>query len=96
MRHRRAFIPGGSFFFTVVTERRQPLLASAKAVEVLRMAMRTVRVPVPEDMNIPGLGYHSLTGNRKGQSSVSVSGNWRITFRFENGDAYDANLQDYH
>ena len=41
-------------------------------------------------------GYHSLTGNRKGQYSVSVSGNWRITFRFENGDTYDANLQDYH
>ena len=43
MRYRRAFIPGGSFFFTVVTERRRPLLASANAVEVLRMAMRTVR-----------------------------------------------------
>ncbi len=41
MRYRRAFTPGGSFFFTVVTERRRPVLASA-AVEVLRTALRAV------------------------------------------------------
>ncbi|MDA8164700.1 MAG: transposase [Desulfobacteraceae bacterium] len=43
MRYRRAFIPGGSFFFTVVTEKRRPLFASAEAVDVLRQAFRTVR-----------------------------------------------------
>jgi putative transposase len=47
MRYRRAFIPGGSFFFTVVTERRRPLLASAEAVEVLRTAIRSVRTARP-------------------------------------------------
>ena len=42
MNYRRAFIPGGSFFFTLVTEQRQPLLASAEVVDVLRMAFRVV------------------------------------------------------
>ena len=51
MRYRRAFIPGGSFFFTVVTERRRPLLASAEAVEVLRMAIQAVRSTRPFEVD---------------------------------------------
>ncbi len=51
---------------------------------------------VPEELNIPGLGFHGLTGNRKGQYSVKVSGNWRITFKFEGGHALEVNLEDYH
>jgi putative transposase len=47
MQYRRAFIPGGSFFFTLVTEKRRPLLASAEAVEVLRQAFRTVKADRP-------------------------------------------------
>ena len=50
----------------------------------------------PEDMNLPGLGFHPLKGERRGTFAVSVSGNWRITFRFEDGDAIDVNLEDYH
>lgn len=50
----------------------------------------------PEDMNLPGYGFHGLKGDRKGVYAVSVSGNWRITFRFEAGDAVDVNLEDYH
>jgi len=48
------------------------------------------------DMNIPGYRLHRLKGDRKDIWSVNVSGNWRITFRFENEDAYDLNLEDYH
>ncbi|WP_337289031.1 transposase [Candidatus Methylomirabilis sp.] len=51
MRYRRAFIPGGSFFFTVVTEQRRPLLASADAVGVLRAAFRAVRASRPFDVD---------------------------------------------
>jgi putative transposase len=47
MRYRRAFIPGGAFFFTVVSERRRPLLASVEAVAVLRSAIRSVRATRP-------------------------------------------------
>lgn len=50
----------------------------------------------PEDMNLPGYKFHGLKGDRKGTFAVSVSGNWRITFRFEVGDALDVNLEDYH
>ena len=47
-------------------------------------------------MNLPGWKLHQLKGARKGTWAVSVSGNWRITFRFEGGDAYDVELEDYH
>lgn len=51
---------------------------------------------VAEDMNFPGSKFHQLTGNRKGEYSVAVSGNWRLTFVFADGDAYDVNYEDYH
>ena len=50
----------------------------------------------PQDMNLPGLHLNELTGERKGTWSVRVSGNWRVTFRFERPDAYDIDLEDYH
>jgi proteic killer suppression protein len=50
----------------------------------------------PEDMNVPGFGFHELKGSRRGTYAVAVSGNLRITFGFEAGDAVDVNLEDYH
>ncbi len=50
----------------------------------------------PSHMAIPGFQLHPLKGDRKGQWSVSVSGNWRIVFRFENNAAVDVDLVDYH
>ena len=49
-----------------------------------------------KDMDLPGLGLHELSGNRAGMWSVTVSGNWRVTFRFEDGDAEIVNYEDYH
>lgn len=49
-----------------------------------------------EDMDVSTFHFHSLTGNRKGFYSVTVRANWRITFRFDNGNAVDVNLEDYH
>ena len=49
-----------------------------------------------EDMRLPGFRLHQLTGNRSGIWSVWVSGNWRVTFRFEDGDAEIVNYEDYH
>ena len=48
------------------------------------------------DMNFPGSNLHKLSGDREGFWSVSVSGNWRVIFRFEDGDAYDVDYLDYH
>jgi proteic killer suppression protein len=49
-----------------------------------------------EDLNIPGFDLHELKGDRKGTWAITVTGNWRITFKFINGDAYDVNYEDYH
>jgi proteic killer suppression protein len=49
-----------------------------------------------EDMNLPGLALHPMKGTLKGFWSVSVSGNWRVIFRFENGNALDVDYVDYH
>ncbi len=50
----------------------------------------------PQDLAKPGYNLHPLKGNFKGFWSVKVSGNWRIIFRFKNGDAFDVDLIDYH
>jgi proteic killer suppression protein len=51
---------------------------------------------VPSDLDLPGYELHSLKGKLKGFWAVKVSGNWRIIFRFQDGDALDVNLIDYH
>jgi toxin HigB-1 len=50
----------------------------------------------PRDMDAPGYDFHSLKGDLKGFYSVHINGNWTIIFRFENGDANDVDLVDYH
>ena len=50
----------------------------------------------PQDMNLPGLYLHELTGQRKGTWTVRVSGNCRMTLLFDGPDAYDVDLEDYH
>lgn len=49
-----------------------------------------------DDMNVQGLGLHRLSGDLKGFWSVTVSRNWRIVFRFKEGDAFDVDFLDYH
>lgn len=48
------------------------------------------------DMNFPGSGLHLLEPKNRGIWSVKVSGNWRITFRFEGGDAFEVDYVNYH
>lgn len=50
----------------------------------------------PQFLSQPGYNLHPPRGNYKGFWSVKVSGNWRIIFRFKDGDAFDVNLIDYH
>ena len=48
------------------------------------------------DVALPGLGFHPLKGDRKGEYAITVTGNYRLTFRFEDGDVLDLNLEYYH
>jgi len=54
------------------------------------------RAKYVEDMNLPGYKLHPLKGDKKDLWSVTVNGNWRMTFKFENGDAFILDYQDYH
>jgi proteic killer suppression protein len=45
---------------------------------------------------LKSVGLHQLSGNRKGQWAMTVNGPWRICFRFENRNAYDVQIIDYH
>jgi proteic killer suppression protein len=49
-----------------------------------------------DEADIPGYRLHPLTGNLRGFWSVRVTGNWRIIFRFDDGEASDIDLVDYH
>lgn len=49
-----------------------------------------------EDMSIPGFRPHPLKGREKGRWSTWVSGSWRLTFEFRDGDAYVLDYEDYH
>jgi proteic killer suppression protein len=67
-----------------------------QADRIRRILDRLDAAVKPEDMNLPGFRFHGLSGKLKGAFAVSVSGNWRITFRFADTDAIDVNLEDYH
>lgn len=49
-----------------------------------------------DQLAVPGMFLHPLKGERKGEWAMTVSGNWRITFRFEGEDVIVVNLEDYH
>jgi len=69
----------------------------AKHANRLRLILARLHASTsPQDMNLPGLRLHELTGKRKGTWSVSVSGNWRITFQFDGEDAVVVDYEDYH
>jgi len=53
-------------------------------------------IGAPEDMNAPGWRLHPLKGDLAGHWSITVNGNWRLTFRFEGEDAILVDYQDYH
>ena len=50
----------------------------------------------PRDMDLPGYRLHRLRGTLSGHYAVSVSGNWRVTFRFIDGHVVDVDYLDYH
>ncbi|MGH6901404.1 MAG: type II toxin-antitoxin system RelE/ParE family toxin [Geminicoccaceae bacterium] len=64
--------------------------------KVRRILSRLDAAAAVTDVDAPGFRLHPLKGELKGFWAVDVSGNWRIIFRFEEGDALDVDLLDYH
>jgi len=68
----------------------------AHASKLGRQLAQLDQAESPRDMNVPGWRLHELSGDMAGHWSVWVNGNWRLTFRFEDGDAVLVNYRDYH
>lgn len=64
---------------------------AARKLEYVDLAKRLDDLRIP-----PGNRLHALEGNRKGQHSIAINDQWRICFRFADGDAYDVEICDYH
>jgi proteic killer suppression protein len=62
----------------------------ARRLDVLNAAQQVT------DIDAHGFDLHRLKGNRDAEWAISVSGNWRITFRFAKAEVFDVNLEDYH
>lgn len=80
------------FFYTESKKGIKP----EHATRLARMLDRLDASLDPQDMNLPGYDLHPLKGDKRDMWSVSVSGNWRMTFFFEEQDAYLVNYLDYH
>ncbi len=69
----------------------------AKHASRLRMQLSALETTMDiSDMDIPGYKLHPLKSKRKGFWSISVSGNWRLTFEFTDGNVYLLDYEDYH
>lgn len=90
----RTFLHKGLNRFFTESDRRG--IDAKQAERIRRILDRLDAAARAADMNLPGYRFHPLKGNRKGTFAVWVSGNWRITYRFVEGDAVDVDLEDYH
>lgn len=69
----------------------------ASHVKRLRMQLAALDMAkIIDDMDIPGFRLHPLRGRMQGRWSVTVNGNWRLTFEFRDGNAYVLDYEDYH
>ncbi len=66
----------------------------AKRLRMQLVALDTAQAV--EDMDIPGFRLHPLKGQMRGRWSITVNGNWRLTFEFQDGNAYVLDYEDYH
>lgn len=80
------------FFETGSSSGVQPM--HAKRLRMQLAALDTAHVI--EDMDIPGFRLHPLKGVLRGRWSITINGNWRLTFGFKDGNAYVLDYEDYH
>ncbi|SEB16514.1 MAG: peptidase [Paraburkholderia sp.] len=69
---------------------------AAHKARLMRQLTALNRAKSQHDMNLPGWGLHPLKGDEAGMWSLTVNGNWRLTFTFEGGDAVLVDYRDYH
>jgi toxin HigB-1 len=67
-----------------------------QVAKIRRILARLDAAASPAEVDAPGFRLHPLKGNLKGFWAVQLTGNWRIVFRFEDQDAVDVDLIDYH
>ncbi len=78
-------------------EQDDPSRVRADQVERIKSVLGLLEAAdSPRGMDVPGLRLHPLKGQYRGYWSVTLSGNWRIIFRFDGGNANDVDLVDYH
>ena len=70
--------------------------APSHQTKLLRILTALDRSTGPQGMDLPGFRLHPLKGRFRGHYAVSVSGNWRVIFRFKDGHAFDVDYLDYH
>lgn len=85
-RTQRLYVTGKATRFPADVAKR-----AARKLEYLNLAMRLDDLKVP-----PGNRLHALARDRQGQHSISINDQWRICFRFLDGDAFDVEICDYH
>lgn len=71
-------------------------IQAAHAPKLARQLARLDTAQRPVDMNLPGWRFHALVGDLAGHYSVTVNGNWRMTFTFDGEDAELVDYLDYH
>ena len=71
-------------------------IGAALRAKVRRVLSALDAAESPQALDMPGFRLHRLKGGLEGFWSVTVSGNWRVIFRFEDGNGFDVDLLDYH
>jgi toxin HigB-1 len=66
------------------------------AVKLRDVLVRLDAASAAADMDLPGFRLHALKGGYEGYWAVTVRANWRVIFRFSDGDAFDVDYVDYH
>jgi proteic killer suppression protein len=66
----------------------------AKRLRMQLAALDTAQVV--DDVDLPGFALHPLKGEMRGRWAISVNGNWRLTFEFQDGNAHVLDYEDYH
>lgn len=80
--------------FTTGTAKRFPVDIRARAIRKLEYVHLATTL---DDLRVPpGNRLHALKDDRHGQYAIAINDQWRICFRFVDGDAYDVEVRDYH